>query len=233
MEKDLSLKRRIKNVLRDIPFIYIPFKYFSSDLPLKKRIRCLHENGDEAMQRITKVIEDTGYEAFCDFGTLLGIIREKDFLKQDFDIDIGIVDRGDFSWDVLDEHLRKQDFRARHYFSNQGKKTEYTYVFREQLTVDFFLYTPAEDDTMSWNYYFEDTSLVHEQGEMSIRVTTYPQTHGIQKVPFRGTEVFIPCEPEKHLEAAYGKGWKVPDPNYESNTTQNILPYFGHMHMVD
>ena len=72
---------------------------------------------------VTDILEKNGIEYYLDFGTLLGAVREKGFIKWDHDLDISLVNPKDF--DKIPKILK--ELRLKHFYRG------YIYNFEESL----------------------------------------------------------------------------------------------------
>ena len=61
----------------------------------------------------------------------------------------------------------------------------------------------------------------------SVKRLVYPVIEGVKWIDFLGKRVLVPVNAEKHLEAIYGKTWKIPDPGYKPDRKQDIMPGLG------
>jgi hypothetical protein len=91
-------------------------------------------------------------------------------------------------------------------FKYQMKKKGRFQTFKgKPIMSDLFLYYP------------------HKKDRLYLYVSDYFRTHGAnvegptKKITRKGKSFPIPANTEKHLEATYGKGWKIPDPNFRGN----------------
>ena len=111
---------------------------------LKNRRERKHNKMIKTMHRYGYQINDILYSTLngefvfyplC--GTLLGLIRENDFIKYDDDMDYGILIDSDNDWLNLYNKLTKKGFKLHHYFENDNTITEMAFRYKT-VHVDFF-----------------------------------------------------------------------------------------------
>ena len=160
----------------------------------------------DALEVVLGALEKAGVEPFIAYGTLLGAVRDQDFIGHDSDADVGYVSRFDHPVDVIREsfalqrRLRHMGFQVQRY-SGLGFKV----IVQEAdgmargldvfggFTRDGMLYLMGEV-----GYPFRDEWL-------------YPRSTGV----LAGREFPMPAQPDHLLEAMYGASWRVPDPAYK------------------
>lgn len=154
------------------------------------------DDANEILTKASSLLDKCGIEFFLAFGTLLGAVRESDFIKGDEDVDIVIKDE-----EALYDNL---PYLWEHgLFINRIFKSE-LYSFHTEARkghLDIYILKPVE----CWPYnkwcvsirghyppikYFERI----EKGHYSIRNICYP----------------YPKNPEDLLEWWYGKTWRIP-----------------------
>jgi len=105
----------------------------------KKQQKQLKLYGKEALERIDLVFSESDLIWWIEYGTLLGAIRENDFLSHDVDIDIGIFlnDRSS----SIEMVLTKYGFNKKHEFlvDNGSFAVEETYDFKG-VGIDIFYF---------------------------------------------------------------------------------------------
>lgn len=142
----------------------------------------------ENLSDFLRILHKEGLRPVAGFGTLLGIIRDNDFITWDEDIDLCILEEDEIKLEKSLEILRKGGFELVRYerigLYSFTKKGEYIdiYVLQDigegvrNCGMDF-LFEADFSDTATYN--------------------------------FKGIEISIPRQYERHLEFLYGD-WKTP-----------------------
>ena len=132
--------------------------------------------------------QNLGFVLF--FGTLLGAIREKNFIKNDSDIDVVTSDE-DGLLNII-PCLQENGFSFIRYYSSRTR-TVYSFS-RNGVYIDLYLAKKAGEN----KYFLEGakipTSFVEE----------------FKTIDFLGESFAIPVEYEKILVMLYGKDWRIP-----------------------
>lgn len=208
-----------KQYLRSIPVVRRAYRFIIGDYINKRksdrRRRDLHRYGFKVIENVDAVLNKNNINYFLDFGSLLGIVRNKDFIAHDLDLDFGILESGEFVWDNLEKLLNEKGLRKIRQFEYDGKITEQTYCIGN-LTIDFFIHFRENNHDNAYCYfrkdnYFYDNANVHHVSKLIM----YP-FEGIKRIQINNIEVNIPNEAEKYLESIYTKDWITPNPNWIS-----------------
>ena len=212
-----TLKPLLGNFGREkLPKVYKIYETFYWKIVIKRRKKGLQSMGYEYLPKVDAVLRSKGIECFLVYGTLLGIIREGRFIGHDDDIDLGIIDSDEFSWEVLEKAMAEIGMIKKHQFSMDGKVTEQTYR-RKNLSIDFFLMEMHGDKCYSHGYVRKEGKNYDEQNQFSVR-------RGITSKISRTTEYVcetgkfrVPENYELFLKEVYGENWRVPDPTWQSD----------------
>ena len=186
-----------KNILDE------PVKMFRNELygqhahPLDK------ENAKYLLTTLKNVFEANGVKLILSYGTLLGAVREHDFIGHDSDMDVMIWQK-DFqkAWDSIPE-LEKREVRLHCYCLPWIFTFEYK---GETCDVDVL-----QEAIWPWNIRYCLTHLEYIPKSFFENTTT---------MEFLGETFTIPANPEKILEYHYGKTWRIP-----SNTPSRVESY--------
>jgi SAM-dependent methyltransferase len=168
----------------------------------------------DAMHRVIAVLEEEGIAAFPAYGTLLGAVREQDFLGHDSDADLGYVSRHSSPVDVVRESFRLQRALAAH-----GMET-----FRYSGGA-FRIDVEESDGSVRgldlFGGFFAGDGRLYLMGEVGVEFREewiFP----LSTVTLAGHEFPAPAVPERLLEAMYGPHWKVPDPAFKFETSSEV-----------
>lgn len=206
---------KIKKIMRRIKVLQKPYSKIKVHFIEKKRFDALHKYGYEILNEMTKILNKNEINAFCAFGTLLGIIRDGGFINTDDDIDMGIVATDNFSWNKLEECLGANGFKKKRQFELENVVTEQTYE-KKGVCIDFFLYQKNKD-CLTANVYWidEERNYADEETGHSVLYRDCPLITGYKKQLTHSIEVVVPENSEAYLIANYGEGWLKPDPNFK------------------
>lgn len=163
----------------------------------------------DTIEVILDALETAGVEPFIAYGTLLGAVRDQDFIGHDSDADLGYVSRFEHPADVIREsfhlqrRLRDMGFPVQRY-SGLGLKVVAEEADGMSRGLDVF-----------GGFMREGTLyLMGEVGHPFRREWLYPRSTAV----LAGRELPVPAEPSHLLEAMYGPTWRTPDPAYQFTT---------------
>jgi Flp pilus assembly protein TadD len=144
-------------------------------------------------------------------GTLLGAIRDGDFIRHDKDMDFGI--EAAVTPAMIDAAL-SPDPRFRRTGSLADDNILPSYYFEEYAAIDFFrLY--REEDFLWYGLYWG-----------GILVQWRHRAFGYREFTFLGLPVKIPDDSERYLRECYGENWRTPDPYFATWASPNTVGGF-------
>jgi len=135
-----------------------------------------------------------GIKMFLGFGTLLGAVREKDFIPYDDDVDVGIFDTDHEGFiEAVSELSSKglvltQRWENRRFYAFE-RKGEFIDVFTAMKTRRF----------------------PHDRWDLDTRASV-PARHldALEVIDFKGEHFLIPFGAPMLLRNLYGKNWRIP-----------------------
>ena len=198
-------------------------------LPLARRRMRFH--GYEMLDRMHQVFRKYRIPYYADCGSLLGFIRDGDFLKGDADMDVSVIPEYGSLANVLRVFL-SEGYRYVYSYEYNGRLLEFTvmdpYV---ELTIDVFQseYSPDDKATLIVRYlrWFQDRNYPSERDNTALEFR-FPAPTGIKEITVHGITVDVPMNAEEILDAEYGP-WRTPDPNFRSDMIPHEeAPLFAH-----
>src|SRR6185369_572101 len=156
----------------------------------------------------TVVLDKFGLTNFLIDGTLLGVVRENDFIGHDTDLDLGVFmeewDFETFSKVVLE--MMKHGFILYHSFGTFGRHFEAAW-YRDGIKIDFFFYYKV-GEKIRFNAFLNGGRTLPND----ILTYEYDRKHfdSLEYRAFKERTFPTPSDPEGVLEAKYGKEWRVP-----------------------
>ncbi len=148
----------------------------------------------ENLKIFYNIIKSAGFNYGLIFGTLLGAIRENNFIEQDEDTDIFVLKEDKNKFVELLPVFKKSGLETVRYGNNllsMMRKNEYIdiYFFEEK------------------NYWFKKIRTFDNKYNIKASFLNKPVGYS-----FLGMNILIPNNPEKVLEKFYGKNWRIPKP---------------------
>ena len=213
-------------------------KYFfkpAYDLLVKKRQfkklnKAFLDNALGVLSTFDKCMTDAGVHYMLAYGTLLGAIRDKGFIKYDVDMDVMVW--SDEYGTALKSALNKAGFKLIHQFLIEegclGR--EETYKLHSTTIDIFYIFPPVND----YPYMCQFTAYPPcPTFDMSMKELGKVLAHRVE-IPVERERIFVPFEtlslPVPHnykqvLSYIYGDDYMIPNPNWSMGQY--------HTHIVD
>lgn len=171
-------------------------------------------NAKDVLLDVKKVFDALKIDYWLDYGTLLGIVREENFIKHDLDIDIGMLDF-DFS-KKIEKTLEYYGFKKikQYKLASTNKIVEQTFCYKE-VNIDLFFYSKKEMKIYGYSFFsnisFENA--MKRLGGLNTLETIF-NFRGIELISFLNTYFPVPRDPVKYLSEHYGINYRIPNPNW-------------------
>ena len=187
-----------------------------------RRLRLIRRYGIPMLQAFDRALTGAGIPFSPVFGTLLGAIREKGFIKHDDDADMGVwTDHLPGGLEALHKALENEGFVLKRTLlvDNGDYAREETWKWNH-IGVDIFFYDPVEGDTYrGYMFYpFRDCKSFKEslQKHGGLRVVEYdvPFSPVTERLPFENITLPVTTTAEGFVVARYGLDWRIPDPTF-------------------
>lgn len=162
------------------------------------------EIASENLTILKSILDKKGLKPLFAYGTLLGAIREKDFITHDEDIDlIAKAEDKQAIFDLLPELMAEGFVVARY------DRRELFTIIRKGEYIDFYFFKPYKNNTrycsgvLCPNEFFDNVTLI----------------------PFKGNEYWAPADYEGFLLFEYGENWRTPIQynNYGMSSWQKFM----------
>jgi GT2 family glycosyltransferase/SAM-dependent methyltransferase len=165
-----------------------------------------HEAACAGLRLAGQILSGLGITYWLSNGTLLGCMREHDFIAHDNDMDLGI-------WASTPDHSRivaafeAKGFRLMEEYGEPGHGHEFAFetprTMEGRTKLDLFFYTPETDNC--WMPLWVGSEM---------RKMVFPPLTRLVTASFCGTEFPIPANWKEFLIAQYGPTWATKDPGY-------------------
>lgn len=152
---------------------------------------------------ITKVLANYGIASCLLSGTLLGFVREGDFIDNDLDIDIGVIVNGAIdliSWYKIFRNLEVLGFTIRRAGTSsvitldRGFGGDIWWIFKKRDENQKLYYA-----LRAWN------------GEFRYPIQNFDT---FDEITYQGKIFKTPAHREHFLALTYGEDWKIPNPKF-------------------
>lgn len=195
---------QIPEMLKQMDEGYVFDKYGAFHLTIKKNDDWKQEIST-LFERAKKDVKDKfGYDLFPTYGTMLGAIREGDFIGHDNDFDSVYISRETSSEKVRQEFVDICEFLIDEGYSVFSKKTHiWVRVPDTRYKFDIFYsyFTPEGKYKLSYGYHGEELQKSDEFFELV--------DHKINDLTIQ-----IPKNSEKMLGQIFGNDWRIPNPGF-------------------
>ena len=179
--------------------------------------KVFHRQIHNIFPAIIKKFDSLGIDYFICFGTLLGAIREQDFIKHDDDLELGVFSDQYYSqlaWKFAEIGFKKQYryYMAGSSIPNEGFVEKYS---DGQIHFDLFVFSRNDKNIWCWSY-------LKDEADVLTAIKLQWPNSGLKSISFQNLDVPAPCNPQGFLEALYGEGWSRPCVYWDDTLAGNI-----------
>ena len=201
--KGLS-ESKIPEMLKKMEEGYVFNKYGAFDLTIQKNDAWKQGISTLFERARTDIKNKFGYDLFPTYGTMLGAVREGDFIGHDNDFDSVYISRETSSEKVRQEFVDICEFLIDEGYSVFSKKTHiWVRVPDTKYKFDIFYsyFTPEGKYKLSYGYHGEELDRSNEFFELV--------DHKINDLTIQ-----IPKNSEEMLGQIFGDDWRIPNPGF-------------------
>lgn len=210
--KTILKKIGIYKILLNIPYLKEKKRKYGLKIN-RDRKEAFDKFAYDCLKKVKNTMDENDITFWLDFGTLLGAIRENDFIEHDLDLDFGI----DFSSNpqFVKEVFEKNGVSILKEFILDGQVVEQTYSYKG-VTFDIFFY--FRDKNNMWTYCFTKRdvksknitidNIIYNIGFKSFKVVM--KNRYTKKIIFKGESFDVPENTEEYLIENYGPNYMTP-----------------------
>ena len=212
----LALRFRESTIAR-ILFRTIYHKILS--LRVKNRRKKFHRYSLDALEAFNRCMEENGFTYTLAFGTLLGAIRERNFISHDLDIDVSMWEE-DYNPNIKSA-LSTYGFELLYTYSVDGGHVgrEETYIYKGVTLDIFYFYSDLQKMPYCCDFIqFPDTQSmsdsINKHGGLLPRKIYLPLSKERILIPFKHLKLYAPINYEEVLKFRYGSDYMIPNKNW-------------------
>ena len=202
----IFLVSRILNIISLGCFNQWRQKYY-----LKQQGLLMSKYGKEVLGILNDVCTSCNKSLWLEFGTLLGAYREQNFIRHDYDMDLGMYN--DEYDDCFEKCLINKGFKKVHHFIQyrglEKTLTEVTWSYHD-FHVDIFLCIKDGEERHIFCYGKKDEESF-SQNKWEVLDYTLPKAYPLEKVYISEIQCKAPANVKECLKKYYGDGFMKPD----------------------
>lgn len=172
-------------------------------------------NALDSMRHFCAAMDESETTYWLTFGTLLGAVRERGFIKHDLDIDVAVLDNADFP--RMEGALKTRGFYLSRKIEAYSKCGEQGYELTYSdgmVSIDVFVFSHLEGN-MYYTHGFYDSHPMIGGRRMYSTVLRYTLPfEGVMDWDFLSVKTKIPVNYDAYLATHYGADYMVPNPNW-------------------
>lgn len=221
---------RIRIVFRDsklVRLIFNPINRFIRSFMNHRANVAFKRFGLEAFDLFVTTLKRKGITYWPEFGTLLGIYRDNDFIPHDNDFDFGapINQR-----DRINKALCEVGFSYKHgyYCPELDYIREDTFLYKGVGLDIFYFHNEGASD---YCHTFLPFSISDSQIRYSIKIFKFTKV-SLKEIVFKGTNITIPVDTHDHLIVSYGRNYMTPDPAFKSINHNFLADHYAFLSTI-
>lgn len=227
----IKIKNGIRKVLKSSGFGKAVYPFFQKcwrSYAIPKRQKRLQKHGPMVVERLHRLMQEHKVPYYCDYGTLIGFVRDNGFIKHDDDIDISIQPGTMKPSEVLKVFM-DAGYGFLHGFNYEGRLMEFSVMDASGVSIDVFFPTAMGDGKVhGYQPIWEPTRQYPNERANTVIEYDFTEATGIKTIKIVGTAALIPGNYDEVLTSEYGP-WKVPDAKFNTVTDRvhRELPGFA------
>lgn len=215
----MNMKKLIIKIIRKNPILFKIYK--------NKKSYTFNKNAKNVLEKLNNIFIENNLKIWLDYGTLLGAIREKDFIKHDCDIDLGIFYEEGLP-KKIEKILKNNNINVYRELIVEDKILEQTFRING-VNVDIFYYLIIKDKIET--YYFENNL---SEKRLLLNKIINPLIE-LDEIEFKKMKWLKPIKYEEYLTVNYGKNYMIPNSNWDyqkdpKNIERNVNGKFKVIH---
>lgn len=217
----LALKNGVRKLLKSSALGKVVYPFFQKcwrAYAVPHRQKLLQKHGVGVLERLHRLMQKSNVPYYCDYGTLIGFVRDNGFIKHDDDIDISIQPDSVKPSDVLRIFL-DAGYGYIHGFDYQGRFLEFSVMDVAGVSIDVFF--PAKTDVPGkihgYQPIWEPGRTYPDERANTVIEYEFTEATGVKTIKVLGTAALVPGNFDEVLTSEYGP-WKVPDAKFNTVT---------------
>ena len=200
--------------------LYHPYRVAQRKKMVAEIREHFRKEGTNVLKAFVSCMNAHGITYWLEFGTLLGAYRDKDYVPNEMDLDVGLfLSDAKKAYEALIAagfHL----IREFHVVGENGLEQTYEYL---GTTIDLMFFYSEND--LLWCNGALFPSRIKLGKLIECNVTSHHFKSFIcTEIEFKGIKVSVPANTEEHIIEIYGPGYKVYDPNFTMDYNKTIYP---------
>lgn len=192
----------------------------------------VHIYGLDMLKIMKESFDEINHEFWLDYGTLLGAIRDKDFIGHDDDLDIGTFDLDNETKKKLSDILVSKGMKRFKRYEMDGIIIEEAFRYND-THIDIFYYHRGENKTI-WCYFCDIGPKMEFQNFPDYQLAKGYRTHkvtsrfeGLMPYNFKGEVFNIPSNYDEYLKDNYGESYMIKMENWDSEQSSPNIEFVG------
>lgn len=166
--------------------------------------------GKEILEKLNEVSNKTNVKYWLEFGTLLGKVRDNNFIGHDINFDIGIMEDEITANFILE--LENIGFKRKDSLNLESNLKNIIYNYKD-IEVEIFLFERENDNKVVTYWKNKSNEIIGYR----LSNTT------LEEIKFMGIETRIPRNSTKRLIEIYGENYNLPDPNWKDEMSPHVF----------